>query len=560
MRRVISFQFLLFFSFLVLLIEIYTYLEFYEKSELMAKRLEVYLEQQKKENFFDEIRSYLEGMRENQDLTRLIVYFGNNFYFHAVTHRKTSWYHEILKMVYLIRDVSFEKEIPVSIDDDFYSVKTIFIWENKNFFTYQILFIVLVLVTALLYFYDETRKHKKEIIKNLNEIQMLKNKQDGDYFLTSLLYNSLQKTNYNSEVFEIKYFVKQKKDFVYKNKNHQIGGDYVFIKQLFFNERSYIFFINADAMGKSLQGANGAIILGSLILAYLNRFENTGDGYLFPENLLLKIYMELQRVFETFEGSMLVSCVLGFLDEKTHTIYFMNFEHPYPVLYRNRKATFVGRNTIMRKLGTPDMLQSDPKVEILKLERGDIFLVGSDGKDDILLKKNGFFYMNEDEELFLKLVEESDGRWEDLIHRIFHTGEVKDDVSLIFIRSTLHEEDPSYADNMRLAKQNLKELIKEKNYTQAYTLARYLIQEYPQENYFLAGYFYSLWKLKKWKEAMMAGNVLQLRNYDESRFLLLLLKSYLYTGAKEEAKKILEKIKDSSIIKPEYLQKLQKRF
>ncbi|MCS7204553.1 MAG: hypothetical protein NZ853_02530 [Leptospiraceae bacterium] len=153
---------------------------------------------------------------------------------------KKSWYEEILKFFYLIRNHYIEEEFEVDYQAKKERGKIQFYWVNKNFYTYQILFVFFTLVFASFYFYQQSHKHKKEIIKNLNEIQRLKLQQDGDYFLTSLLTRSIQVIEINSELYDIKYYVKQKKSFFYKKRHYEIGGDYVLIKPLVIQQKSFI--------------------------------------------------------------------------------------------------------------------------------------------------------------------------------------------------------------------------------------------------------------------------------------------------------------------------------
>jgi hypothetical protein len=58
-------------------------------------------------------------------------------------------------------------------------------------------------------------------------------------------------------------------------------------------------------MGKSLQGANGVLILNSFY--FLKRFGLNHIKISYPEFFLKNLCLEIQEMFESFEGSMLIS-------------------------------------------------------------------------------------------------------------------------------------------------------------------------------------------------------------------------------------------------------------
>jgi len=60
-------------------------------------------------------------------------------------------------------------------------------------------------------------------------------------------------------------------------------------------------------MGKSLQGANGVLILGTILSTFLKRFELNHIKISYPEFFLKNLCLEIQEMFESFEGSMLIS-------------------------------------------------------------------------------------------------------------------------------------------------------------------------------------------------------------------------------------------------------------
>ncbi len=99
----------------------------------------------------------------------------------------------------------------------------------------------------------------------------MKFEQDGDYFLTAQLIKPLAQSSVRSERVSIDMFVRQKKQFRFKKWDEQLGGDLCVAHTLQLRGRSCTVFLNADAMGKSMQGAGGVLVLGSLFEANIER-------------------------------------------------------------------------------------------------------------------------------------------------------------------------------------------------------------------------------------------------------------------------------------------------
>ena len=82
---------------------------------------------------------------------------------------------------------------------------------------------------------------------------------------------------------------------------------------------------------------------------------------------------------------MLVLFFIGLLEEDTGNLYYIGMEHPAHFIYRDEQTTFLETNTSYSKIAPGN--QTDFKeVQFLKLKENDILFVGSDGKDDIILK------------------------------------------------------------------------------------------------------------------------------------------------------------------------------
>lgn len=273
----------------------------------------------------------------------------------------------------------------------------------------------------------------KELQESLDTIQKLKEKQDGDYYLTSLIQKPLNQVIQNTEIFNIEIYLKQFKEFTFRNKKDHIGGDIIISDQIILDNHPCTVFLNGDAMGKSIQGAGGAIVLGTVFLSILKRTKlNSSNNGIKPSKWLTNAYQELQNVFVTFGGSMLCSAVIGILDEVDKRLYFINAEHPGVILYRNQKATFLQRETDLRKLGV-SLFNDSLKIYSFHLQPGDIIFVGSDGKDDLEIRNGDEVHINEDENLFLSFIEKSNGNLQEIIEQIQKTGNLIDDISIIKI-------------------------------------------------------------------------------------------------------------------------------
>ena len=275
----------------------------------------------------------------------------------------------------------------------------------------------------------------EELNETLTKVQALKDQQDGDYFLTSLLLRPLGTTAIQSDNIEIKSFLKQKKDFKFRNKSQEIGGDINVAHNLQLKGRDYVLFLNGDAMGKSIQGAGGALVLGTVFQSIVERTKaSKQEQNIHPERWLKDAFAEMHKVFSSFDGSMLMSIVMALVDIKTGTLFFINAEHPFTVLYRDGKASFLEEDVPIRKLGTT-IITAHVNVKIAQLEAGDAVVLGSDGRDDLDfgIDDIGQRIINEDETLFLEILEESKGDLEQCFFLLKQKGGITDDTSLLMV-------------------------------------------------------------------------------------------------------------------------------
>ncbi|HNO27068.1 MAG TPA: PP2C family protein-serine/threonine phosphatase, partial [Leptospiraceae bacterium] len=245
----------------------------------------------------------------------------------------------------------------------------------------------------------------------MEEVHRIKLQQDGDYFLTSLLIKPLAQHRVESSHFSVEFLLKQKKEFKFKNRENEIGGDICIAHSLQLRGRQHIVFLNADAMGKSLQGAGGALVMGSVFGSIIERTK-IAEPYrnLYPEQWLSAVFTELQKIFESFDYSMLVSVALGVIEDDTGLLYYINAEHPSLVLYRDDTVEFIENKYQYYKLGT--VPQNRISINTFQLKPGDVIIAGSDGRDDIYLQTDeaGNKKLNYDEQMFLHHVKNGQGR------------------------------------------------------------------------------------------------------------------------------------------------------
>ncbi|WCL48984.1 SpoIIE family protein phosphatase [Leptospira sp. GIMC2001] len=282
---------------------------------------------------------------------------------------------------------------------------------------------------------QKVQERTKEVQEKMEEVQKLKVQQDGDYFLTSLLAKPLYFNANKSKFIQTDFFVKQKKTFEFRKKTGDLGGDISVTGNLKLggseNFRRYTVAINGDAMGKSMQGAGGSLVMGVVMNSIMAR--SAGNKRILnrtPEEWLADVYEETNSVFKSFNGTMVISATIFMVDDETGEVWYFNAEHPFTVLYRDGKASFIEKELLLRKLG----LDSEIPFEVRKFQLlpGDTIIMGTDGRDDIdLTPDQDFRTMNEDEEIFLKHVEEAQADIYKIEEILRSKGDLTDDLSLL---------------------------------------------------------------------------------------------------------------------------------
>ena len=310
--------------------------------------------------------------------------------------------------------------------------------------------------------HDLVVESTKKLESALQTVTTLKNQQDGDYYLTSLLIQPLAVNTSRAETdVHISFYSEQKKKFEFKNRVFEIGGDINIAHTIQLNGIECSVILNADAMGKSIQGAGGALVLGAVFQSIMDRTRAKKENHnMYPERWMKETFIQLQKVFESFEGSMLVSIFLCVIENKNGAMYCVNAEHPQAVLLRDNHASFLPFDRQYRKLGTPDL--NDKLVfSTFALKTNDIVILGSDGRDDINLGSRPVEdrVINEDERLFLQSAERAKGDLKNLRNEIANHGELVDDLTMIRIhyrgqptvRSTMNPEEARQIMSIRQA-------------------------------------------------------------------------------------------------------------
>ncbi|MCB1142200.1 MAG: SpoIIE family protein phosphatase [Leptospiraceae bacterium] len=324
---------------------------------------------------------------------------------------------------------------------------------------------------------EKVEERTKELTKSLDEINKLKVQQDGDYFLTSLLLKPFSSTSIQGEKILIDSHVKQKKEFSFRGKNYEIGGDLCVAYEIFLRGKKYLVFLNADAMGKSIQGAGGILVLGSVFQSIVQRTQSYPYlSEMSPEKWLKSAFKEMNKIFESFDGSMLISLIIGLIDESTGFLYYLNAEHPWIVLYRDGIADFIENEMYFRKLGSPG-LNNELFISTFQMKEGDFIIMGSDGKDDLVLERSEESrVINEDETLFLKRVEEAGGDLKKIYSNINENFELMDDFSILTIRYPINEK---VIDEHSSIQEKAKKLEKSENPNLAIKELKNLLTNYP---------------------------------------------------------------------------------
>jgi hypothetical protein len=284
---------------------------------------------------------------------------------------------------------------------------------------------------------DDFEREYKIIAKEKDELEKTKESIGIDYYLIAELLDILQSNLNSTENIHTEFFIEQKKKFSFYNEDKEIGGDLCKTDTIFLNDgQKYTVFINGDAMGKSLQGASGSIVLGVVFDAIVSRSKNRREhNYdVYPEIWLKETFLDIHNVFRSFKGNMYTSFCLGLIHSETGIMYYVNAEHPPTIIYKDGVASFIEFDSQLNKAGTFYFEQQEVQVRLCRLDDGESIFTGSDGKDDLAVyTSDGQKIIVHEDDSFLKIIQDSEGRIDKISENIKTQGELIDDISLLKI-------------------------------------------------------------------------------------------------------------------------------
>ncbi|HMU85192.1 MAG TPA: methyl-accepting chemotaxis protein [Leptospiraceae bacterium] len=150
---------------------------------------------------------------------------------------------------------------------------------------------------------EKVQIRTEQLNATLSEVRTVKEKQDGDYYLTSLLLKPFLRAGLQTHSVEAAALISQFKKFEFRHFKEQIGGDSVTLDHVRLQERDYVFFMNSDAMGKSMQGVGGALVLGAVMHAYLQRTKVSRQAHdVFPESWLNRLRRNCREFSRVSKG------------------------------------------------------------------------------------------------------------------------------------------------------------------------------------------------------------------------------------------------------------------
>lgn len=267
-----------------------------------------------------------------------------------------------------------------------------------------------------------------ELEHSLEKLRELQSSQDLDYYLTSLLLQPLAGVRLADSRMRVDQFASQKKKFTYLRWNEQLGGDISIARSVEVPGKRMLAVANADAMGKSLQGAGGALVFGAVFEAFTSR-----PSSLDQESWLRACYLELNRVFRSFSGYMMASAVICLIDEANLTIEALNADHPGSVIFRGNQA-FLLEEIAAPRLGLGQAQDDQIHISRIAAQPGDVLVLASDGRDDVLVRTaQGDLTLNDDPALFLRTVEQARGDAETICRLLASGDRLTDDLSVISV-------------------------------------------------------------------------------------------------------------------------------
>lgn len=388
-----------------------------------------------------------------------------------------------------------------------------------------------------------------QLRNTLGEVQALKEQQDGDYFLTSLLVQPLGGDHSKSDTVSIEMLTRQKKQFRFRHRETELGGDLNSAHSIKLRDKPFTVVLNGDAMGKSVQGAGGALVLGTVFKSIITRTQMTGAAAnVSPEHWLKSAFIELQNTFTSFDGSMLVSLILALIDDSSGLVYFINAEHPWAVIYRDKKAEFIEDDLALRKIGI-EGLEGGMLVKLFQMRPDDVLLLGSDGRDDLLLGQDeAGRIINEDHTLFLTCVEEGHGHLREIVDALLRRGDLTDDLTLV--RIGYREDFPLPVGSAEQPRQESAAMLRSAHEAvnagaleQATAIYEDLLARQPDDPAALRELAQIYVRLKDHAGAVRVGRRYEQLNPADTDFLRIMVRAHKHNGSLREAAELGERVR-----------------
>ncbi len=284
-------------------------------------------------------------------------------------------------------------------------------------------------------------------------------------------------------------------------------------------------------MGKSLQGASGALIFKVLLCSIIHRTKLLPAAKNFyPEKWLRNTYLELDDIFLSFNGSMLVSMIMALVEDHSGVMYYLNANHPPMIRYIDGSARYVSNAYVTKMLGQPAESQTHLFINVLRPQDNETIFIGSDGKDDVVLKHSDTDerIFNEDASMLLLCIEEAEGDLKDIFSHLLAKGDITDDVSLIGIKVN-HKMAHEMANeaNSLPTKENIFQLINKGEYENALTQLEIYLDVQPHSNQMIYAASYCQKKLGRIKDAVELAERLNMRYPINPKFQSYLASLYL---------------------------------
>ncbi|MBX7057648.1 MAG: AAA family ATPase [Leptospirales bacterium] len=375
-----------------------------------------------------------------------------------------------------------------------------------------------------------------ELRKALNEVRELKEQQDMDYFLNMLLIEPLSRSRASSANTSVDSMVRQKKRFMFRHRQWELGGDINITENMDLGGRPYIVFLNGDAMGKSIQGAGGVLVLGTVFKSMVQHtLSAEQDRDISPENWLQRCYFALHKAFESFEGSMLMSAVFGLLDDYTGSLYTINAMHPEIALYRDGRARYLFASQRLRKLGH-DRPAAFPCIDVTPLRCGDAVFLGSDGRDEF---SSGGDDKGDEGRSFLRCIEEQDGSLRGVFGSLLQNGDPSDDLSILRLGWRENMLDDLNQEVMKQTIAELESAIEADDYERTAEIGSVLLAAHPHLTRYLFPLSVALGKLEQFYDAVKEGERLLLREPEHIPNLLHLIEMSARAGRIARARALM---------------------